>query len=354
VLADLTDVADLLREWSYSSVMKVLVTGGAGYIGAITAAALEASGHTPIVLDSLLSGPEVFASGRVFYRGDVADRDLLATIVSDHPDLACTIHMAARIVVAESAALPYEYYRNNVAKSLELFDQLERLGKAAVVFSSSASVYAATDSFEVSEDSPTNPRSPYARSKLMTEMVLEDLARAGRLRALILRYFNPIGSDPQLRFGRHLREPTDVLGQLVLAAQGRREAFQITGTDYPTRDGTGLRDYIHVWDLALAHVAAVEQLDVLLDRVGRTSAVINVGTGRGVTVRELIQAAETVLGRPVPVREAARREGDVAGAYAAVDRARDWLAWSARSTLVDGVGSTFAWAAKRQRVLGYP
>ena len=134
-----------------------------------------------------------------------------------------------------------------------------------MVFSSSASVYAATDNFEVREDSPTDPQSPYARTKAIVEMVLEDLARAGRLRALILRYFNPIGSDPDLRFGMYVREPTHVLGQLVLAAQGRREAFEITGADYPTRDGTGLRDYIHVWDLALAHVAAVESFDAVLD-----------------------------------------------------------------------------------------
>ena len=151
----------------------------------------------------------------------------------------------------------------------------------------------------------------------MMEMVLEDLARAGRLRALILRYFNPIGSDPDLRFGMYVREPTHVLGQLVLAAQGRRDAFEITGTDYPTRDGTGLRDYIHVWDLALAHVAAVEQLRHG-SRTQRVAPVLllNVGTGRGVTVRELIGAVETVLGQPVPVRVAPRREGDAMGAYA--------------------------------------
>ena len=338
--------------------MKVLVTGGAGYIGAITATALEAAGHTPVILDSLLSGPGAFAQGRIFYRGDIADRDLIARVVSDHPDLDCTIHMAARVVVGESVAMPYEYYRDNVVKSLELFDQLERLGKPRVVFSSSASVYAAppdaAENFVVVEDSPTDPRSPYARTKLMMEMVLEDLARAGRMQALILRYFNPIGSDPDLRFGMYVREPTHVLGQLVLAAQGRRDAFEITGTDYPTRDGTGLRDYIHVWDLALAHVAAVERFDAALERSGASSAVVNVGTGRGVTVRELVQAVESVLGQPLPVREAPRRAGDATGACAGVDRARDWLGWSAQSTLADGVASAFAWAAKRERILGYP
>ena len=149
----------------YCSIMKVLVTGGAGYIGSITAVALELSGHTPVILDSLLSGPEAFVRGRTFYRGDIADRALVSRIVSEHPDLDCTIHMAARIVVTESVAMPYEYYRDNVAKSLELFDQLQQLRKPRVVFSSSASVYAAAADpgiLEVSECSPTDPQSPGA------------------------------------------------------------------------------------------------------------------------------------------------------------------------------------------------
>ena len=334
--------------------MKVLVTGGAGYIGSITATALEQAGHVPVVLDSLLSGPEAFVRGRAFYRGDVADRALLRRVVREHPDLDCTIHMAARIVVSESVSMPYVYYRDNVAKSLELFDELADLGFPRVVFSSSASVYAEVADFEVFEDSPTAPASPYAQTKLMMETMLADIARASSLRALVLRYFNPIGSDPDLRYGMYVREPTHVLGQLVLAAQGRRDAFQITGTDYPTRDGTGLRDYIHVWDLARAHVAAVERFDAALAEADSPSPVVNLGTGRGVTVRELVGAVETVLGQPVPVREAPRRDGDAVGAYANVDRARDWLGWSAELSLVDGVASTFDWMAKRQQVLGYP
>jgi len=240
-----------------------------------------------------------------------------------------------------------------VVKSLELFDQLAQLGKPRVVFSSSASVYAEVPSFQVYEDSPTDPGSPYARTKRMIEMVLQDLAAATRLRALILRYFNPIGADPDLRHGIHVKEPSHVLGQLVLAAQGRCDAFTITGTDYPTRDGTGMRDYIHVWDLALAHVRAVERFDDVLDAVGEPSVVINLGTGEGVTVRDLVDVVESVLGRPVPVQEAPRRPGDVPGAYANVDRARDLLGWTARSSLRNGVESAFRWAAKRAHVLGY-
>ena len=200
--------------------MKVLVTGGAGYIGSITAKALEEAGHTPVILDSLLTGPHAFVRDRIFYEGDIADRALIARIVDEHPDLDATIHMAARIVVPESVALPYEYYRDNVAKSLELFDQLEQLGKPRVLFSSSASLYAVKDDFEVTEADPLEPGSPYARTKRMMEQVLQDMAAATELRAIILRYFNPIGSDPDLESGIYAKEPSHVLGQLVMAARG--------------------------------------------------------------------------------------------------------------------------------------
>jgi UDP-glucose 4-epimerase len=222
-----------------------------------------------------------------------------------------------------------------------------------VVFSSSASVYADAPSLTVYEHSPTDPRSPYARTKRMMEMVLQDMAAATGLRALILRYFNPIGADPGLRHGIHVRKPSDVMSQLVLAAQGRRDTFAITGTDYPTRDGTGLRDYIHVWDLALAHVCAVERFDETLGAVGESSIPINLGTGVGVTVRELVDVVKDVLGQPVPIREAPRRPGDVTGACANVDRARNLLGWTARSSLRDGVESAIGWMAKRAEVLGY-
>jgi UDP-glucose 4-epimerase len=336
--------------------MKVLVTGGAGYIGSVTAKALEDAGHVPVILDSLLAGPLVFVRDRAFYEGDIADRALLARIVEEHPDLDATIHMAARIVVPESVALPYEYYRDNVAKSLELFDQLESLGKPRVLFSSSASLYAVpqgTDDFEVTERAPLAPGSPYARTKHMMEQVLQDMAAATELRAIILRYFNPIGSDPDLESGIYAKEPSHVLGQLVMAARGQKDAFTITGTDNPTRDGTGLRDYIHVWDVARAHVQAVERFDEVIDAAGGPSVVINIGTGAGVTVRELIAAFEKVFGHPVPTREAPSRPGDVPGAYANVDRAHEMLGWHHELSLEEAIASALAWAEKRHEVLGY-
>ena len=334
--------------------MKVLVTGGAGYIGSTTAKALEEAGHVPVILDSLLSGPRAFVRDRIFYEGDIADRALLARIVEEHPDLDATIHMAARIVVPESVEQPYAYYRDNVAKSLELFDQLVALDKPRVLFSSSASLYATPASgFEVTEDGALAPGSPYARTKRMMEQVLGDMAAATDLRAIILRYFNPIGSDPDLESGVYVKEPSHVLGQLVLAARGQKDAFTITGVDLPTRDGTGLRDYIHVWDLARAHVRAVERFDDVLAAARAPSVVVNIGRGDGVTVRELVAAFERVFGARVPVVEAGPRPGDVPGAYAGVARAAELLDWRAELGIDEAIASALAWAERRHEVLGY-
>jgi UDP-glucose 4-epimerase len=334
--------------------MKVLVTGGAGYIGSTTAKALEEAGHTPVILDSLLTGPHVFVGDRLFYEGDIADRALLARIVEEHPDLDATIHMAARIIVPESVEQPYEYYRDNVAKSLELFDALESLGKNRVLFSSSASLYAAPDEgFEVREEDRLDPPSPYARTKQMMEQVLQDLAAATSLRAIILRYFNPIGSDPDLTTGVYAKEPSHVLGQLVRAARGQQDAFTITGTEHPTPDGTGIRDYIHVWDVARAHVRTVEAFDDVIAKVDAPSVVMNLGRGEGVSVLQLIAAFERVFGRSVPTREAPPRPGDAVGAYANVDRIADLVGWRAQESIDDAIASALAWSEKRHEILGY-
>ncbi|SED82760.1 UDP-glucose 4-epimerase GalE [Ruania alba] len=331
--------------------MKVLVTGGAGYLGSVTATALEQAGHLPVILDSLLTGPRSFTRGRVFYEGDVADRALLRRILAEHPDIGVTVHMAARASVPDSVADPVAYYRDNVAKSVELFDCLTAAGHPRVLFSSSAAVYAAAPTFEVSETSPVAPGSPYARTKLMVEQILQDLAAATDLRGVILRYFNPVGSDPDLRSGIHAAEPTHVLGQLIRTARGEQDHFTLTGTDLPTRDGTGLRDYVHAWDLARAHVRAVERFDQVLTAVGENTVVLNIGTGTGVTVRELHAAVERVAGAVVPLREAPARPGDAVGAYARVDRAHELLGWQAELTLDEAIASSLAWAERRTDLL---
>jgi UDP-glucose 4-epimerase len=207
--------------------------------------------------------------------------------------------------------------------------------------------------FEVDEDDPLDPTSPYARTKRMIEQVLEDMALATDLRAIMLRYFNPIGSDPDLESGIYAKEPTHVIGQLVMAARGHKPGFTITGTEHPTSDGTGIRDYLHVWDLARAHVRAVERFDQVIEAVGRPSVVVNLGRGEGVTVRELVRAVERVSGRSIPVTEAPPRPGDAVGAFANVDRSHELLDWRTELSLDEAIASSLAWADRRHQVLGY-
>ena len=333
--------------------VKILITGGAGYIGSTVASCLLDNGHTPVLLDSLVVGQRAFTEGRIFYEGDIADRSLLERILSEHPDIYATIHCAALIVVPESVAQPYRYYHENVGKSLELFKNLEELGQTRVVFSSSASLYDAVPGFKVTEASPLKPSSPYARSKYMMEMALEDITHATRLRGIALRYFNPIGADPKMRSGIHARKPSHVLGKMVDTALGKEPEFVITGVDWPTRDGSGIRDYIHIWDLATAHLKAVEHFDSALEKSGSSYTVINLGTGDGVTVKELVAAFERVYGQTLPKREAPPRPGDVAGAYANADRALELLDWKAQHSIDQAIASALEWGNKREAVLGY-
>ncbi|MXY20470.1 MAG: UDP-glucose 4-epimerase GalE [Dehalococcoidia bacterium] len=324
---------------------KVLVTGGAGYIGSTICSALEDSGHSPVVLDSLVNGHEAFARAHPLYKGDIAAPGVISQIFEEHPDIEFTIHCAALAVVPDSVGRPYEYYRNNVTGSAELFRMLAEHGCRNVVFSSSAALYDNVPGFMVTEDSPTRPQSPYARSKLMTEMMLEDMAASYGLKAISLRYFNPIGADPKLRSGQVQREATQIVNILVEVASGDRPIFQVTGTDWPTRDGTGIRDYIHVWDLAQAHVKAVERIDDVFPD-GPGFKIINLGSGNGVTVREIVSAFERVHGSPLPQEDAPPRPGDVAGAYANADRAAELLGWHTRLSLEDGIRDALAWGEK--------
>ncbi len=336
--------------------MKFLITGGAGYIGSTIAAALEDAGHTPVILDSLVTGRHEFVAGRIFYHGDIADTALVERLFREHPDIYATVHCAALIVVPESVSKPYEYYRENVAKSNEFFHTLQRLGCGRVVFSSSASIYDVVPGFMVTEEAPLNPSSPYARTKFMMEMLLKDFCAAYNMRGIALRYFNPIGADPKMRCGIHVQFPTHVVGKLVDTARGVQPVFEITGTQWPTRDGTGLRDFIHVWDLAQAHVAALADFDKAFERAGNPTdryLVINLGTGHGVTVRELVTAFEKVYGQQINKRESPPRPGDIAGSYASADRALQLLGWQARLPIEQGIADALRWAEVREKILHY-
>ena len=334
--------------------MKVLITGGAGYIGSTVASALEDEGHVPVILDSLVTGRREFTRGRLFYEADIADGNAIRRIFSEHPDIEAVVHCAAYIVVPESVTRPYDYYLNNVAKSLELFRALSEAGCGRIVFSSSASIYDTVPGFKVTEEAPLAPSSPYARTKYMMEMVLKDMTAAMTFRGIALRYFNPIGADPAMRSGIHVEKPSHVIGKLVDVALGHDEVFRITGTDWPTRDGTGIRDYIHVWDLARAHVKAVTGFDRAFDRAGGGNyLVINLGSGNGVTVRELVTAFEKVWGGEIRKEDAPSRPGDVAGAYASADRALKLLDWKTGLDIEDGISSSLQWGRKRESILSW-
>jgi UDP-glucose 4-epimerase len=328
--------------------VKVLITGGAGYIGSTVAWACVDAGITPVILDSLVTGRREFAAGLYFYQGDIADGELVDRVYAEHPEIEAVVHCAALIVVPESVSDPVHYYQANVVKSLSFVQHMIRNGCRRLLFSSSASIYLPAPDGSVDEDSPIGPASPYARTKAVCEGMFADIAGAEPIRVLSLRYFNPIGADPQLRTGLQTRYPTHALGKLIEASESG-QPFQITGTDYPTRDGSGIRDYIHVSDLATAHLAALNKFD---DALGHASSIaINLGTGTGTTVRELVAAFNSVVPRPVSAVDAPRRPGDSPGGYTRSDRAKRLLGWQAKLTIAEGIEDSLRWAAVRDQVL---
>jgi UDP-glucose 4-epimerase len=328
--------------------VKILIAGGAGFIGSTIALACADAGMTPVIVDNLVTGRTEFTEGFDFYQGDMADGSLIDKVFADHPDIDAAILAAALIVVPDSVADPIGYYRANVAGSLEFAAHLIRNNCGRLIFSSSASIYQPGDDLTVDENSALNPQSPYARSKAITESIFADIAAAEPIRILSLRYFNPIGADPLMRTGLQIANPSHALGK-ILQSLSERTVFHVTGTDYPTRDGSGIRDYVHVWDLATAHVAALDRFDEVL---GSTYGAINLGTGKGTTVRELVAAVDRVTGTPVQVRDAPARPGDVVGAYTRVDKARRLLGWEPRFGIDDGIRHSLEWAEVRRSRLG--
>ncbi len=329
--------------------MKVLITGGAGYIGSTVASACEDAGHSVVILDDFSTGRREFVGDRPLYEGDTADTALLDRLFQEQP-IDAVVHCAAKIIVPESVDEPLAYYENNVSKTITLLAALQRNNIHRFLFSSSASIYAPDENFIVTEDSPLQPGSPYARTKLMVEMILEDFTRASDVRVASLRYFNPIGTDPKLRSGQQLEKPSHVLAKL-LEAWVNKETFTVTGVDWPTRDGSGIRDFIHVWDLAQAHVAALEGFDAAT--ADEPYQVFNIGTGNGVTVKELAASFEKISGTPLTVRFGDPRPGDVAGVYTVSQKARDVLGWEARLTETEAVRDAIAWLPVRREKLGY-
>jgi UDP-glucose 4-epimerase len=323
--------------------VRVLVTGGAGYIGSVVAEELVAGGHEVVVLDNLSKGHrDAVPAGAALVVGDIAETDLVERTLADR-GVQSVVHMAAVSIVGESVKDPARYYRENVAGGLSLLDAMRGAGVRSLVFSSTAAVYGEPAKQPIAEDDATVPTSPYGESKLAFERMLRWYDGAYGLRSVSLRYFNAAGATAT-RGERH--HPETHLIPLVLEAAATGGVVPIFGDDYPTRDGTCVRDYIHVVDLAHAHVLAVAAL-----AAGAPSATYNLGCGGdGYTVREVIGAAERVTGRPVHVRVTARRPGDPAVLIAASDRIRAGLGWRPRhQDLVDIISSGWAFMERHRR-----
>jgi UDP-glucose 4-epimerase len=316
--------------------MTVLVTGGAGFIGSVVTDQLRARGESVVVIDDLSHGNrDVVDEDVPFYQAPVGASATIERIVVDHGVDAC-IHFAGLIAVGESVAKPGLYWRRNVAESITLFDTLADLGVEDVVFSSSAAVYGDPVEVPIPEEHPKQPTSPYGTTKMVVEMVLEDLSAAGQLQAVSLRYFNATGATERRR-ERHI--PETHLIPLALRAARDGTPMNVFGTDYPTPDGTAIRDYIHVDDLAAAHLRAIDYL-----RRGGTTVALNLGVGHGASVREVLTASEKVAGLPINAVESPRRRGDPAVLVAATDEARSVLQWTPHTTdLGEIVESAWRW-----------
>ena len=316
----------------------VLVVGGAGYIGSHICKLLREKRIEHVVFDNLERGHQRALGRSPVFFGDVRDRVSLDRLFAEF-DIDVVMHFAAYIEVGESVEKPSQFYRNNVGGTLNLLESMNRAGVDKLVYSSTAAVYGEPEYTPIDEDHPKNPTNPYGRSKLMTEMILEDFDAAYGLKSVRLRYFNAAGSDPDCRIGEDHRPETHIIPRILMAASGKADGFKIFGTDYDTPDGTCVRDYVHVMDLAQAHILAMQHL---LD--GGDSDFFNLGNGEGFSVRQVLETAQKVVGKEIKVAEEGRRAGDPAVLVASSDKIRLKLKWEPEySDLEQIIGHAWSW-----------
>ncbi len=330
-----------------SQQLSVLVTGGAGYIGSHVVRQLGEAGARVVVLDNLSTGFRDAVLHGELVIGDTGDAGLVERLLREH-EVDTVMHFAAHLVVPESVGHPLKYYHNNTCKTRNLLECCVKAGVSRFIFSSTAAVYGLPPQGQADEAMPPAPINPYGASKLMSEWMLRDVAAVSALRHVTLRYFNVAGADPQGRLGQRTRHATHLLKVACEAAVGTRDHVDIFGTDYATPDGTGVRDYIHVEDLAAAHLAALDYL-----RQGGVSTTLNCGYGRGFSVREVLAMVERVSGQRLAIHAAPRRPGDPPSLIAQAERIRRTLSWQPRyDDLETIVRSALAWERKLQSQSG--
>lgn len=325
----------------------ILVTGGLGYIGSHTAVELMERGFDVVILDNLSNSSESVLDGihkitgkkPKLYLGDIRDREILQTIFKDHL-IESVMHFAGLKAVGESEEKPLLYFDNNVTGSITLFNEMMKAQVKRVIFSSSATVYGASDNYKLTEDMPLNPANVYGKTKLKVEEILRDLKKTNpQLGIAILRYFNPVGAHSSGFIGENPKgTPNNLMPYIADVAMGLKEKLFIFGDDYETPDGTGLRDYIHVKDLALGHIAALKKLEVNPDMM-----TVNLGTGKPYSVLELVHAFERVSEKKIPYEVTTRRKGDVAGSFADPTLAKELLRWEASSDINVMCKDTWRW-----------
>jgi UDP-glucose 4-epimerase len=334
--------------------MKILVTGGLGFIGSHTVVELQNEGFEVVIIDNLSNSSESVLNGIVAITGkaplfenlDLREKVAVQNFFKKHNDIAGVIHFAASKAVGESVENPLLYYENNISSLVYLLQELQNKPNSNFIFSSSCTVYGQAEEMPITENAPIQVAlSPYGNTKQIGEEIIRDVAKVSNIKAILLRYFNPIGAHPSAEIGElPLGVPQNLVPFITQTAFGLRKELSVYGNDYPTPDGTAVRDYIHVVDLAKAHVIALKRL--LENKNDSTVETFNLGTGTGSSVLEVIQAFEKVSGQKLPYKIVDRREGDITSAYANTDKANNILGWKAESTLEEAIASAWKWEQK--------